>query len=127
MAAGPQHQDQHHCPLRDALVSTPTHPGGLVLHVDGGDVGSQEQGSPAVYPDSVKVFVVLPGRQRGQDQQLKSLLASLLALHSLPHQTALSKDLSPSLSCTHKCLPFTLCTGSCADARAAKTREGHGV
>lgn len=43
--------------LRNAL----THPHGLVLHVDGGDAGSEEQGSPAGYTDSVKVSVILDG------------------------------------------------------------------
>lgn len=54
-------------PEAAALVSIPTHPCGLVLHVDGRDAGSQEQGSPAIYPNSVKVFVVLPRRQMGQN------------------------------------------------------------
>lgn len=72
------HQGQHQCPLRDVLcrvawpetaglADTPTHPRGLVLHVDGKDVGSQEQGSPAIHPDPVKVSVVLRERQRGPD------------------------------------------------------------
>lgn len=47
------------------LVNTRTHPRGLVLHVDGGDTGSEEQGSPAIYPDSVKVSVILDGEWGG--------------------------------------------------------------
>lgn len=54
-------------PEAAAPVNTPTYPCGLVLHVDGRDAGSQEQGSPAIYPDSVKILVVLPRRQRGQN------------------------------------------------------------
>lgn len=46
-------------PETAAPVNTPTHPCGLVLHVDGRDAGSQEQSGPAIYPDSVKVSVVL--------------------------------------------------------------------
>lgn len=47
-----------------------THRHGLVLHVDGGDAGSEEQCGPAGYPDSVKVSVILEGKGVGQKKQL---------------------------------------------------------
>lgn len=48
-----------------------THRHSLVLHVDGGDAGSEEQGSPAGYPDSVKVSVILQGKWVGEENQMR--------------------------------------------------------
>lgn len=61
-----------------------THRHSLVLHVDGGDAGSEEQGRPAGYPDSVKVSVILQGKWAGEKNQMRLPPDSK---HPLPQDT----------------------------------------
>lgn len=102
------------------LLNVLTHPDCLILHVDGGDAGSEEQGGPAGYPDSVKVSVILEGGTMSQSSRWSpSEPPSWPAPRTLSlHRASLSstpKDLTPGLSSTHKCTSFIhLCVRSCA-------------
>lgn len=118
------------------LLNTLTHPHSLVLHVDGGDAGSEEQGSPAGHPDSVKVSVVLEWGRGGSKEAAEAPLSlppdpkhppgHRLPQHSILKQHPRGSDSQASPPHTDARHSFICASGPVLAAGDSRDNEDHG-